>query len=169
MVKSKAIAGLIVCLAAGLIGFFIFYQTDAEKIRSRLETLSERVSKDGAENKLIAAANAKKIAGLFTDPCVLQLPQTPYENASGEFSRQDVRSYAMSGRSTYRRITLDIYDISITFTNETTASVGLTARIKAGENGGRPVDEFNEFACEFKKIEGGWYISRMEAVEVLEK
>jgi len=169
MVTSRTVVGLIVCLAAGLIGFFVFYQTDAEKIRNRLEILAERVSKEGTENKLTAAANAKKIADLFTDPCVLKLPQTPYETASGEFSRQDIRSYAMAGRSQYQRIKLDVYDISITFNDRRTADVRLTARIRAGQDGGRPVDEYDEFVCRFKNVQEQWYISRMAAVEVLER
>ena len=169
MVRSKPLILIIACLAAGLVGFFIFYQTDAEKIRSRLEELAERVSKDESENELMAAGHAKNIAEIFTDPCVLEIPQTPYREVSGEFSRQDIRAYAMSGRARYERIKLDLYDISIDFPDENTANVRLTARVKTGENDGTPFDEFNELACEFVKIEGDWYIHRVAAVEVLEK
>ena len=169
MVKLKPLIIIILCLAAGLVGFFIFYQSDAEKIRSRLDTLSERVSKDGAENEIIAAGNAKKIADLFTDPCTFEVPQTPYQDLSGKFSRQDIRAYAMSGRASYQQILFEIYDISINFSNETTANVRLTARLKTGENGGPPFDEFNELVCEFIKIEDDWYISQVSTVEVLEK
>lgn len=169
MVKLKPLIIIALCLAAGLIGFFIFYQTDAEKIHSRLDDLSERVSKDGAENEIIAAANAKKISEIFTDPCTFEVPQTPYQDLSGKFSRQDIRAYAMSGRAGYQQISLDIYDVSINFADETTANVRLTARIQTDESGGRPLDEFNELACEFIKMEDDWYIQRVTTVEVLEK
>lgn len=169
MVKLKPLIIIALCLAAGLVGFLIFYQTDAEKIHSRLDDLSERVSKDGAENEIIAAANAKKISEIFTDPCTFEVPQTPYQDLSDKFSRQDIRAYAMSGRAGYQQISFKIYDISINFPNETTANVRLTARIKASGNSGRPIDEFNELACEFKKIEDDWYIRRVTTVEVLEK
>ncbi len=75
----------------------------------------------------------------------------------------------MSGRARYLEIKLALHDISITFFDETSARIDLTARVKAGGNGGRPIDEFNEFVCEFKKIEGDWYISSVAAVEALEK
>ena len=169
MVKPKPLILMALCLAAGLVGFFIFYQTDAEKIRGQLDDISGLVSKDGAENKLIAAANAKKIAEIFTDPCTFEVPQTPYQDISGKFSRQDIRAYAMSGRASYQQILFEIYDISINFSNETTANVRLTARLKTGENGGPPFDEFNELVCEFIKIEDDWYISQVSTVEVLEK
>jgi len=170
MVRSKPLILIIACLAAGLMGFFFFYQTDAEKIRSRLDELAERVSKDESENELMAAGHAKNIAEIFTDPCVLKIPQTPYREVSGEFSRQDIRAYAMSGRARYERIELAIYDISIDFPDENTASVRLTARINAGaQDSKRRFDEFYELACKFKKIEGDWLINRVAAVEVLER
>ncbi|MFP4225638.1 MAG: nuclear transport factor 2 family protein [Desulfobacterales bacterium] len=169
MVRSKPLILIIACLAAGLVGFFIFYQTDAEKIHSRLDELADRVSKTEPENELMAAGHAKNIAELFTDPCVLEIPHTPYREISGEFSRQDIRAYAMSGRGRYKQIQLNIYDISIDFPDETTANVRLTARVKTGENDGTQFDEFNELACEFVKIEGDWYIHRVAAVEVLER
>ena len=170
MVKSKPLILIAACLALGLIGFFIFYQTDAEKIRSRLADLSERISKTEPENELMAAGHAKKIADMFTDPCVLEIPETPYREVSGKFSRQDIRAYAMSGRARYAQIKLALYDISIDFPDETTADVRLTARVNAGAEGnGRPFDEFYELACQFKKIEGDWYINRVAAVEVLKK
>ena len=169
MVKPKSLIIIALCLAAGLVGFFIFYQTDAEKIRSQLDDLSELVSKDGAENQLIAATNAKKIAEIFTDPCTFEVPQTPYQDISGKFSRQDISAYAMSGRASYQQISFKIYDISINFPNEITADVRLTARLKTDENGGPPFDEFNELFCEFVKMEDDWYIRRVATVEVLEK
>ena len=168
MVKSKPLILIAACLALGLIGFFIFYQTDAEKIRSRLDDLAERVSKEAPENEIMAAGHAKNIGDLFTDPCVLEIPETPYREISGEFSRQDIRAYAMSGRARYAQIKLDLYDISIDFPDEKNADVRLTARINAGaEGGGRPFDEFYELACQFQKIEGDWYINRVAAIEVL--
>ena len=170
MVKSKPLLIIGACLALGLIGFFIFYQTDAEKIRSRLDDLAERVSKEAPENELMAAGHAKKISDLFTDPCVLEIPQTPYRDVSGEFSRQDIRAYAMSGRARYENIELKFYDIMIDFPDENTADVRLTARVNAdASNRGQPFDEFYELACKFQKIEGDWYINRVAAVEVLEK
>jgi hypothetical protein len=170
MVKSKPLLLIAACLALGLIGFFIFYQTDAEKIRSRLDELAERVSKTEPENELMAAGHVKNIGDLFTDPCVLEIPDTPHREVFGEFSRQDIKAYAMSGRARYAQIKLDLYDISIDFPDEKTADVRLTARVNAGAEGGeRAFVEFYELACQFRKIEGDWYINRVAAVEVLEK
>lgn len=170
MVIPKPLIILAACLAAGLIGFLVFYQTDAEKIRGRLDELAERVSKTEEENELMAAGHAKNIGEIFTDPCLLEIPQAPYRDVSGKFSRQDIRAYAMSGRARYENIGLKFYDIMIDFADEATASVRLTARVNAGAEGrGRPFDEFYELACQFQKIEGKWYINRVAAVEVLEK
>ena len=173
MVKSRVIVILGLGLAAAALLFLLLHKSEADRIRARFESLSEQVSKDGAENPLTAAGTAKNIAELFTDPCQMDIPESPYGEFSGPYTRKKLRSHVLGARSRFERIHLDLYDMAVFIPEEETARVDLTAYLTghgAGDRSGEPpLEVFQELSCELEKIEGDWYIGKVRTVAVLEK
>ena len=169
MVNRRRIVILLLCLTAAAAGFFLLHQSEADTIRSQLKTLSELTSKNGPESPIIAVSQAKKTAELFTDPCFLKIPQAPYDNLSGPFSRQDIRAYTLRARSGFEQISLDLHDISISLPETVKARARLTAHLHAASNNTQPLEAFHELRCLFQKIDGQWYIKEITAVDVLER
>jgi len=173
MVKSRLIGILVLGLAAAALLFLLLHKSETDRIRARFESLAEQVSKNGAENPLTAAGTAKNIAERFTDPCRMDIPESPYGEFSGPFTRKKLRSHVLGARSRFERIHLDLYDMAVFIPEEETARVDLTAHLTghaAGDRSGEPpLEVFQELSCELEKIEGDWYIGKVRTVAVLEK
>lgn len=169
MVNRRFIAILLLCLAAAAAGFFLLHQSETDKIRGRLKSLSELAGKDAAEGAIAAAANAKKAADLFADPCFLEIPASPHADLSGRFAHQDIRAYILRARSRFQNISLDFHDISISLPAEEIADASLTGHLRAAADSEPPIDVFHELRIQFQKTDGQWLIKKIEAVPVLEK
>ncbi len=169
MVNRRLIIIVLLCLAAAGAGFFLLHQSETDKIRRQLKSLSELAGKNGAEGAIMAAANAKKAADLFADPCFLEIPASPHADRSGQFARQDIRAYILRARSRFQDISLDFHDISISLPAEDMADARLTGHLRAEADSEAPIDAFHELRLRFQKTDGQWHIKRIEAVSVLEK
>jgi len=167
MVKRNAV------IAAGLsaiIGFmvvyYVFYNEEA-KIKRRFKELSERVSKDPGETKLIAAATVNKITRMIQETIKLDIPS---RSISKTFTRKELAAPIFNIRSHYSEMTLRFFDFGIDLSEEGTAAVRLTGNLTGKLLSGESVDETHELDCLLKKNEKDeWHFSSVEIVEVLEK
>jgi hypothetical protein len=112
------------------------------------------------------AHNVKSIGALFPDQVKLRIPD--YE-LSGSYTRQDIENYAVRVRLSFSRLSLQFFDLSITFPEKGAANVALRGRLTGNSTSGEEVDETRELAFALKKIEDQWLFSEVEVVEVPKK
>jgi len=165
MVRAKyAIPGLLVIL--GLLAFYFFFPSEEKKIKKQFALLSEYASKEQGESTFAMAHKVKNIGPLFTDKVRLQIPD--YE-LSGSYPRQDIVNYALRARLSFSRLSLQFFDLVISFPEKKAATVTLTSRLTGKSAQGEEVDESRELSCVLKKIEDQWLFSDVEVIEVLKK
>ncbi len=77
----------------------------------------------------------------------------------------------MAGRSRahFRELELRFLDFSISFPERERATVTVTAHLRGTLTPGDAVDEPRELRCQLMKIDGKWYLIRMEGVGVLRR
>jgi hypothetical protein len=167
MVKKNAvIAGGILLVIGLLIVYHVFY-TEEAKIKRQFKALSERVSKERDETKLIAAATAKKIARMGCETIQIDIPS---RSISETVSRKDLPAPIYNVRSRYAGMKVGFFDFVIDLSGKGTASVRVTGKLEGILLSGEKVNETHELACLLKKNEkDDWLFSRIEIVEVLEK
>ncbi len=166
MVKSKNMLLILVLIAAGLIVFVLFFNSDEAVIKKRFRHLAEQFDKAPSENNLVAAAKARRVADMFADSCRVYLPAYDVDHT---FSARDVPSYVMMARSRYRQIALDFYDFNFVFPQKDRADVNLTAMATGIDETGAAFREIHEMTFSLEKIEDEWLFTAIEAVQVLEK
>ncbi len=165
--RNAVIFGLL--LAIGAFAFFHYFESDEAKIKGRFDQLRVDMQKDPAETELVAAAKARRIGRMFTNPCFLNLPS---HSVFGTYSRNDLMSHIMAARSQYQSISMRFYDFTIEMLDDETAAVSFTVIAQAlprGDAGELPYEEVQELTCMLKQSEGEWFFSESEAVDVLKR
>jgi hypothetical protein len=153
-------------LAAGIIAFVIFSQSEEAKVRKQFGVLAEKMEKTEKETPLVAAARANKIKELFAETCTVHAPAYSF---SREISSQDLPSLVIATRSRYSKISLEFYDFIIEFPAKDSAHVNLTANMTGKLRSGEYVDDVHELKCNLTKTEDTWLFREIEVVEVLKK
>ena len=166
MVKIKYIVVSGLVLAAVVMAFVIFSQSEEAKVKKQFSVLGEIIEKTQKETPIVAAAKANRIKQLFAEACTVHAPAYSF---SKDISSQDLPSLVLTTRSRYSEMSLEFYDFVIKFPEEGTAQVDLTARIVGKLTTGISVDEVHELKCKLQKTEGIWLLKEIEVVEVLEK
>jgi hypothetical protein len=93
----------------------------------------------------------------------------PDQSLSGNYTRQEVSTYAGSARSYVSQLDLKFYDLRIVFPEKEIAKVNLTARLTGRSTAGERMDETRELECVLRKIDKQWLFSQIEVIEVLKK
>jgi len=156
----------VLALILSVLAVLTLFPSEKKKVKKQFEALSRVVSKEPGENVFTTARKAKEIVPLFDENCELIMPA---DSVSGYFSRGEITSYAIRGRTQFSDLSLTFVDLSITFPDRGTAKVILTAKLKGkGVNGDR-VDETREVKSTLKKIKRAWLFIGFEVVEVLKK
>jgi hypothetical protein len=168
MVKLKAVVLGFCMLAAGLVAFMIFFQSDEAKIKKQFKALASTLSLDAGESKFEAGAKARKIAMMLADPCVVNIPTY---DITRTISRSDAQTYIMASRSAYSSLSVDFHDISIIFPEKgRLAEVTATVYVKTAAKGGGPLEKnVSEVRFELKAVEDSWLFAGINEVVVLEK
>jgi hypothetical protein len=166
MVKSKHIIIACVVVVIGIVAYFIFSQSEAEKVKMQFEFIAEKINKDSGENPIIAAANANKIKEVFTEPFTVQAPAF---DVFREASTDDISPFILAMRARYSEIALKFYDYVIEFPSKKTANASVTQRMRAKLTAGENVEDINELSCQLIKVDDIWLITEIEIVAVLEK
>ncbi len=166
MVNVRNVLAAVLILVGSITVFNWLFTGDEAKIKKRFYTLEKLVSKDSGEYQLKAAANAKKIGGMFAETCTVDIPS---RSISKTYKRENIPANVMAARSRYSEILLEFHDIRVGFLDDGDAEISLTAYLRMVPDSGEPVREVQEFACRMKKFEKDWYLYRVEAVSVLER
>ena len=163
MVKSKTVVSVAAVIAvAGIIGFLVYYYSDAAVVKRRFHYLADQLTKESPENNLISAAKAKHIG----DECRVYLPGYDVDRT---FSGKDVHPYVMMARSRYTNLSINFYDFNIVFPQDGLAEVDVTAFVTAEASAGDPVREIHELVFSLEKGETDWLFTNIESVTVLER
>jgi hypothetical protein len=165
MVRTKyLIAGLLGIL--GLLAFYFFFPSEEKQIKKRFTLLSECASMDQGETTFSMTQKVKSIGSLFTDKVKLEIPD--YE-LSGSYTRQDIENYAVRARLSFSRLSLQFFDLIVTFPEKGAANVILMGRLTGESISGEEVDESRELTFVLKKIGSQWLFSEVEVTEVLKR
>lgn len=166
MVNTKNFIIVTGILIAGIIAFFIFFQNEEAKIKKQFKSIADKIEKAPVENQIIAAANAKKISEMITNPCRINAPGYSFSRdiSPGELSR-----FVLARRSLYSKLSLKFYDFIIDFPEKNSARVSVTEIIKGTLKTGELVEDLHELECTLIKIEDNWRLTEITVVEVLRK
>ena len=166
MVKVKyIIATLVVVVAIILIAVYAF-PSEEKKVKKQFGLLSEWVSKGPEETILTMAQKARKVGTLFAETCRLQVS---VDSIEGNYTRKEIASYAARDRARFTTLSLQFYDLDISFPEKESAKATLTARLTGRTTYGQDVRDIRELECFLKKTEGAWLFSTIKVVEVLKK
>jgi len=166
MVKIKYLLAGVLMVIIGIVLASTIFPSEEKRVKKRFHLLSEWVSKSSEENPFTMLQKMKDISTLFLDPCELKFP---HESLSGSYTRQEISAYAGSVRSHFSPIGLEFYDLHIAFPEREEAKVTLTARLTGKSKTGEQVDDIRELDCLMKKMDGKWFFSQIEVIEVLKK
>ena len=166
MVKLKKIIIIAVIVAVGVWAVAYFFPSEEKKIKKQFRLLAEWVSKDPGENTLTTVYKIKHIGTLFDTMCEFKVPVYSF---SGNYTPDEISGYAAQGRLVSSQLYLKFYDLDISFPEEGSAKVTLTARLTGKLNVGDSIDETHEVESILKKVEKKWLFSKVEVIEVLKK
>jgi len=166
MVRFKKIVISLMIVAIGIGVVLYFFPSEEKKIKKQFRLLAEWVSKDPGENTFIMAYKIKNIGTLFDGTCEFKVPVYSF---LGSYTREEISSYAASGRLSCSQLYLKFYDLVIIFPEKEVAKVTLTARLTGKLNAGEYIDETHELESILKKTEKKWLFTKFEVVEVLKK
>jgi len=162
--KHPVIAVLVFILS--VLAVLTLFPSEEKKVRKQFKALSNVVSKEPRESVFTTARKAKEIVPLFDENCELVIPA---DSVSAFFSRGEITSYVIRGRTQFSDLSLTFVDLSITFPDPGTAKVVLTAKLKGNVVNGDRMDETREVKSTLKKIKRKWLFAGFEVVEVLKK
>jgi hypothetical protein len=166
MVRFKKIIIIAMLAAVGIWAVTYFFPSEEKKIKKQFRLLAEWVSKDPSENTLTTVYKIKHIGTLFDTMCEFKVPVYSF---SGNYTPDEISGYAAQGRLASSKLYLKFYDLDITFPEEGSAKVTLTARLTGKLNVGDSIDETHEVESILKKVEKKWLFSKVEVIEVLKK
>jgi hypothetical protein len=167
MVKRNTVIAVGLSAIIGfLVVYHVFYNEEA-RVKRRFKELSEQISKEAGETKLIAAATVNKITRMIQKTIQIDIPS---RSISKTFARKELAAPIFHVRSQYLKMTLRFVDFVIDLSEEGTADVHVTGNLTGKLLSGESVDETHELHCLLKKNEKDeWIFSGIEIVEVLEK
>lgn len=162
--KKWIIAGTVI--AVGLIALYRLLPGDAARIKQQFDILSENIEKTPGENKLIAAANARRVREIFAETVIIHAPTYDYAR---ELAVAELPALVLRARTAYAELSLNFTDYAIEFPQEDQAQVRVTARLRGLLQSGETVEDFQELDCRLRQIDDTWRIEAVEVVEVLER
>ncbi|MGD9331291.1 MAG: hypothetical protein PVJ53_08255 [Desulfobacterales bacterium] len=166
MVKHQKWIIIAVVSALGLIAIYRLIPSDAARIKKQFGRLSEQIAKRPGENKLIAAANAKRIREVFTETVTIQ---EPGYNGTRVLAAAELPALVLRARIPYAELSLNFTDFVIDFPQQDQALVRVTAILRGVLPSGEVVEDFQELLCRLRTVEDVWRIEAVEVVTVLER
>ncbi len=163
---------LLLGIAILLIGIFSWkylFPSEEKRVIKQFELLSQYVEKVAEEDILSAANRMKNISQLFADPCEFKIEGDSSYSFIGSYTREEIKGYALRGRSYFSELSLRFHDYKIEFPEKHRAEVRLTGRLTGRSTAGERVDEVRELFCLLKKDKNVWLLDRLEVVEILKR
>lgn len=169
MVKVRYFIMGVVLLMVGILSWRYLLPNEEKRVIQRFELLSQYVEKKANEDIFSTANRIKNLIQLFANPCEFKIEGDPFYSLSGTYTREEVGSYALRGRSYFSDLSLRFGDYKVEFFDKETAHVQLTGRLIGRAPSGEKVDEVRELLCTLKRVEKTWLFARLEVVEILKR
>jgi len=166
MVKTKTILIAAFIVMGGILATLLFFPSEEKKVKKQFTLFSEWVSKNPGESTFTMAHKVKSIGTLFAESCELKEPSL---SLSGSYSREEITSIALRGRTYFSDFSLKFYDLNISLSEKEVARVTSTVKLTGKSTLGESADETRELVCLLRKIKKQWLFSQVEMVEVLRK
>ncbi len=169
MVKIRYFIMGLILLMGGILSWGYLFPNEEKRVIQRFELLSQYVEKKANEDILSTANRIKNLSQLFANPCEFKIEGDPFYSLSGTYTKEEVGSYAMRGRSYFSDLSLRFGDYKVEFLDKETARVQLTGRLIGRTLSGEGVDEVRELLCTLKKVEKTWLFARLDVMEILKR
>jgi len=169
MGKARYLLLGIAILVVGILSWKYLFPSEEKRVMKQFELLSQYVEKVAEEDILSAANRMKNISQLFADPCEFKIEGDPSYSFIGSYSREEIKGYALRGRSYFSELSLRFDDYKIEFPEKRRAEVRLTGRLTGRSTAGERVDEVRELFCILKKNKNLWLFNHLEVVEILKR
>jgi len=166
VINKKKIIIIIIVIIAAITAAVILLESEEDKIKKRFKTFAGLIEKKPGETKLMMAQKARKIGALVTRPCMISVPEY---SVSGSYTPQKISRKTAMGRTRFKHLTLEFFDLSVKVVDDINADANVTARVTGKRLNNEPFEGTHELICRLKKIEGEWLFNQVEVVDVLEK
>lgn len=159
-----------VVLSAALVAAVVVFllprgNPDERRIRKRLARAVEVVEVAERESALVAAARGRALAGLVTEDVTVVIERVP----GSIQSRRELASLATQWRTQMDELAIAVSDIEVTVEpNRAEASTTLSAETVV-RGWGEKAREYIDLAFTWKKVDGEWFIHRVEEVQAVRR
>lgn len=154
---------LVAAVAAGL--FYWLRPSDEKRIKKQFQRLSEAVAKHGEEGNASTAIKMFALGNLLNDQVDIRIRDFPF---NGEQSADTLISLASRGRSYFRRIEVDIYEIEILLHDHEQADARCVARVSVESDQYRD-HGVRHFMASLAKVDKEWKFIGFREDELLTK
>jgi len=146
------------CVSALLLGYAIFFwPNDEEKIRARLDELSEALRQTESETNVVV--RGARIHGAFSDIFTKEVSVRAPELGPLGSSRKELAATAASTGARFRTADVSFDAVQIALDpGKQHADVTSTATLTALEHGGGMRRDTREVELDFEKVDGDWRI-----------
>lgn len=159
LLKLLLVAGV----AAGL--FYWLRPSEEKRIRKQFQRLCEAIEKSGDEGNASAAVKMFALGNLLHEQIDISIRDFPY---NGEQSAETLISLATRGRSFFRTISVDIYDIEVILIDHELADARCVARVAVESDNYRD-HGVRHFMASLAKIDKSWQFTGFREDELLRK
>ena len=163
MVIVKRILAVLVALVIAVIVARRCMVGDEHKIRKKLRTLSECISKKPDESAAAFLIKTERLRTLFNSECGVAIPRY---NINRTLTPTEIVQRTAQLHRSFDEIHIAFHDISVELIDRTHASVRCTVRASATRTSRDT--ETAEIISQLEKIDGKWVFTRFEQVPVLE-
>lgn len=154
---------LVAAVAAGL--FYWLRPSDEKRIRKQFQRLSEAIAKSGEEGNASAAVKMFALGNLLNEQIDISIRDFPY---NGEQSAETLVSLATRGRSFFRTISVDIYDIEVIQIDHELADARCVAQVAIESDNYRD-NGVRHVMASLAKIDKTWKFTGFREDELLRK
>lgn len=158
------LAALAALAALGWWLWTVWFPGPEAVIRQRLAELARTATIDGQDSLITRVAKAKNAAGFFTRDAEFLFESTGYN--THQFSgREELAEAARAGFATFRSFAVEFIDVTVQVAaDRQSAGVNCTAKVRYGDS--KEVAG-QEMRFQWRKVDGTWFILRLETVKTL--
>jgi hypothetical protein len=154
---------LVVGVAAGL--FFWLRPSEEKRIRKQFQRLSEAIAKSGDEGNASAAVKMLALGNLLHEQIDIDVRDFPY---NGEQSAETLVSLVSRGRSYFRRIAVEFYDIEVMLVDHELADARCVVQVAVESDNYRD-SGVRHFMASLAKVDKTWKFTGCREDELLRK
>jgi len=163
--KITARLALFAAAAAAAVWLWIVFFPGPEKIiRRHLASVAADVSFSSGQNALVMANNVENLGGFFATNVEVNVDVPGHERQTFA-SRAEITQAALAAHQAVRGLQVQFLDVSVTLApDRQSATADLTVKAQAA---GEKDFYSQELKITFRKMDGDWFITRVETVRTL--